>query len=70
MITNAPFTVAVLVGEDEPRPTQHAAMIGPGLLCPELRDLRKVHTLRWTTGVSGVNCWRCRDRLREVGPRG
>lgn len=63
--TADPFTVALVVPEDAPRPIQHAAKIGPGLLCSALRDIRG--RLRWALGVDGVNCPYCRVRLRLNG---
>jgi hypothetical protein len=66
--TTDPFTVALVVGEDDPPPVQHAAMIGPGLLCDALRTLERV-TLLWRLGVGGVNCPHCRHRLAELTPR-
>jgi hypothetical protein len=66
--TTDPFTVALVVGEDDPPPLLHAAMIGPGLLCDQLRVLGR-GMLRWTEGVAGVSCPRCHYRLKELTPR-
>jgi hypothetical protein len=63
MITKEPFTVAMVVGEDEPRPLQHAAQVGRGPFCPAVHDDLQ-HVWRWTPGVDGVNCPRCAGRLR------